>query len=450
MNLLSFAYALLVVASAAVFWAVPVRLRPYVLLGAAAVYCTIDGPIAGVAVLLCALLSWLAGLASLRRWKSARWIAVLAVLGPLSTVAVDKLVNSGVNPVGVQSVGVFSLSYFTFQAIAYAVDVRRNDVIPVSSPVTVINLVSFFPHLAAGPVMAPRRVLKQFDRLDRPPTAGRFAEGVELVIIGLVKKVALSAPFIELIKNLAITSSTQTLLVGLGSALAAYLDITAYLDIARGVGKFYGLELPVGFAQPLTRSRSITDYWRRWNIPLMSWFRNYVYRPIIERMPGRLGRVLGVGGVFLAAGLWHGITTFWVLWGVVTAALILADGQLGALGRTRSAAFRRQLRWIRRLVVPLYFFGMPMLSFPWERFDPANMGARASLATTSTADLLLSVALMAAFVVGIERYEHRRALEGESRVVIPTAGRGALWGLGCLVVVLFSAGQPGTFIYQGF
>jgi hypothetical protein len=152
----------------------------------------------------------------------------------------------------------------------------------------------------------------------------------------------------------------------------------------------------------------------------------------------------------LAAGLWHGLTAFWLLWGIATAALILVDGKLAAWGRAGSPGLRRQLRWIRRAAVPAYFFGMPMLAFPWSRFDADQIGPRASLLTTSTGDLLVSVAAMAVFVLSIERYEHRRAIEGEAQVVVPSVTRGLLWGLGVVSVVLASAGQPGTFIYQGF
>lgn len=450
MNLLSVDYLLLVVGSVVCFWVSPARFRPYVLVLAALAYCLYDGPTTAVMVVGSGLLAWLSGIANLRGWTNAKWLTVVAVVGPLSLVLATKILRPEVDLAELNAAQAFSFSYFAFQAIAYAVDVRRGDVTPASSPVDVVNLVSFFPHLAAGPVMAPRRMLPQLERFSRQLSAARVAEGVELVLLGLFKKVVLSGTFVELSTGVAAIGFWDRLIYGVGMVLAAYFDVTSYIDLARGVGKFFALELPVGFAQPLTRSRSITDFWRRWHIPMMAWFRTYVYRPILERAPSRYGRVLGVVAVFLATGFWHGLSTLWIAWGVVTAVLILVDEWAAGLMRRSAERWRSVIRVARRLSVPGYVFGLPITFVYWDGLSRNLNSARVATSPVSVMEMFVAVVVLAVAVLLVERYERRRAIGGESSVVVPSLARGVAWGLSLVCIVLSSAGPPSVFIYQGF
>jgi len=241
------------------------------------------------------------------------------------------------------------ISFFTFQAISYLVDVSRDDVPVESSPTRYALYAALFPHLIAGPIVRYRDLA---DRLgDRIITPDGFAEGVRRFVIGLGKKVLLA--------NTVATAADDifglpTAALGAGAAwlglacysLQIYFDFSGYSDMAIGLGKMFGFDFAENFRHPYAAA-SVTDFWRRWHMTLSSWLRDYVYIPLGGSRCSS-GRVLvNLVIVFVLCGLWHGAAWTFLVWGLWHGAFLVAE-RLG-LGRALEAA-PRPLRHVYTLL----------------------------------------------------------------------------------------------------
>lgn len=452
MNILSAQYALFVLIAAGTFWLVPRRWRAEHLAVASLVFVAALGPLAVLLLLLSVLGAWVAGIAVRDGWRHGRHLAAGSVVLSLvvffagkvaATLTVDlNFLNSTVLPTG--------FAFYTFQTIAYVVDVLRGTIAPEGNIVRLGAYVSFFPHLTAGPVLAPRRVLPQFgDRLGAA-TGPRLAEGFELILLGLFKKVVLADFAIQLAFVADTGDPVQRVGYYLLLPLAAFFDISGVLDLARGTGMFFGVNLPRSFAQPITRARSVSDYWRRWQIPLMTWFREYVFRPVSERVPDRFSMAAGILATFIAASLWHAVSLEWLAWGLLTASFVLADRLLqNALARRDPTVLARRFwRTVRRLGVFVYLIGTTWAVA--QLIDLEGIGASPAVRMrTETSDVVGTVLALTLALVVLDGYEHRRMLrEIEMR---PTVARGLAWGVALVGIVAFwDAGGFVPFIYEGF
>jgi D-alanyl-lipoteichoic acid acyltransferase DltB (MBOAT superfamily) len=451
-SILSLGFAAFVVVTATTFWLVPTGWRVRHLALSSVVFVAFLGPAAVLLLLASVGVAWTAGVAVRDDWPHGRLLAGASVAVSVAVFFAGKLVaaatveqnflNSTVLPAG--------FAFYTFQTIAYVVEVLRGRIEPEGDPVRLLAYAAFFPHLTAGPVLAPKRVLPQFGTRLEQARGPQVADGLEQVLLGLFKKVVLADFAFQHVLSADLDDPTQHLAVYLIVPLAAYFDISGVLDIARGVGRFYGLELPRSFAQPLTRARNVSDYWRRWQIPLLTWFREYVYRPVSSRLPGRLALPGGIAATFLAAGLWHAVAWQWLAWGGLTAAAVLADHLLqNALARRdlRRPA-RLAWRWFRRASVYVYVVGSSWAIGQLVRFD--ELGATpAARSGTPTADVLVVLVLLVVALLALDTYEHRRMVG--TTTVRPTPARGVAWGVAVVGIVAFwDAGGLAPFIYEGF
>jgi len=260
------------------------------------------------------------------------------------------------------------LAFYIFQVISYTVDIYRRELAPEPSLVLYASYVAFFPHLLAGPIVRARRLMPQMLNTPDAPDRVQLAEAFDLIFIGIFKKVAVADP----LRHVAAIPREGTVMVLLQlftSIVGAYFDIAGYIDIARGSAKLLGIDMPVNFAQPLTRSRNWTEFWRRWQMTVMAWFRDYVYRPLRGRSRATRRGVLGLFGTFLAAALWHGLSVGWVVWGILTATLMVLEQQVGhAIRRRRrasGAATWELPAWVRPVVSVTYVFACLALTLPW-------------------------------------------------------------------------------------
>lgn len=225
------------------------------------------------------------------------------------------------------------VSFFTFQALSYLVDVHRGVVKPQRSPFKFALYLSLFPQLIAGPIVRYADVASQID--GRQVTLSRVADGFRRFATGLGKKVLLAgslAPIANHAFDLA-PGELGTGLAWLGLAcysLQIYLDFSGYSDMAIGIGRMLGFEFLENFLHPYS-SRSVTEFWRRWHVSLSSWFRDYLYIPLGGNRRGRLRTGVNLVAVFLLCGLWHGAAWTFVLWGAWHGTLLVAE-RLG-LGR---------------------------------------------------------------------------------------------------------------------
>jgi len=230
------------------------------------------------------------------------------------------------------------ISFFTFQALSYVIDVYRRDVKAQKSLVNFSMYKALFPQLIAGPIVRYRDVAGQVE--NRTVTFGGFYSGVERFIIGLGKKVII-ANSVASIADQAFNAAPGGLSAGaawLGAvcyALQIYFDFSGYSDMAIGLGRMFGFDFLENFNYPYISS-TVREFWRRWHISLSTWFRDYLFIPLggSRAVPRRV--YLNLITVFLLCGLWHGASWTFVIWG-------LWHGVFLALERTGFGAFIERL-----------------------------------------------------------------------------------------------------------
>ncbi|MEZ5283667.1 MAG: MBOAT family O-acyltransferase [Vicinamibacterales bacterium] len=231
------------------------------------------------------------------------------------------------------------ISFYTFQALSYTVEVYWGHMKARRNPVDFALFVAFFPHLVAGPIMRATNLLVQVEEPRRWDT-NVARDAVLLIMWGFVKKLVV-ADNVGVIANRVFSHtdpSFEMLWAGVFAfAIQIYADFSAYSDIARGVARWFGFELILNFNHPYI-AHSPTDFWHRWHISLSTWFRDFVYIPLGGSRVPRLQRDANLLATFLISGLWHGASWNYVLWG-------LYHGLLLVVTRTIGAALRLPERW---------------------------------------------------------------------------------------------------------
>ena len=210
------------------------------------------------------------------------------------------------------------ISFFTFQAISYIIDVYRNETPAEKSIFPVALYISMFPQLLAGPIVRFRTIS---NALAAPKNdASQFSSGVRSFLIGLSQKVLLANTLtqsVDQIFSLPLSEIRFSLswLAAIGYTLQIYYDFAGYSNMAIGLGRMMGFELPQNFNYPYL-SQSITEFWRRWHITLSQWFRDYLYIPLGGNRKGAPRLYLNLLIVFFICGLWHGASYTFVAWGL--------------------------------------------------------------------------------------------------------------------------------------
>lgn len=381
-------------------------------------------------------------------WSAKKGVlcgAIAIVAAPLLAI---RLTSTGsefsrqiIAGVSVETIGV---AYFTLQAISFLLFVDRER--PVNPPAsqTVLYL-GFYPHAFAGPVLRPERFLPElaahthFD-------FGRFADGVLLVIFGLFKKRVFADGLVGGLQTIPqspslLSRSIVCLLLFAGT----YLDVSGYVDIARGLGKIFGLNIPVNFSAPLTRSRSIQNFWQRWQVTLMGWFRDHIYAPI-ARSRGSRNNLLALVVTFAAVAFWHGLSITWARWFIVVTVGVVLDHFIGRLGG-RSPDISRAVRIIRRVLVPIYVYVIAA-SIAWPAADQlAGLWRLHGTASQPIVPLIRLLLISAVCVAGLEELELRRdSRVGRRRRLLRTEC--VLGGL-MLVTLVLQIGTPARLLIYG-
>ena len=222
------------------------------------------------------------------------------------------------------------ISFYTFQAMSYVIDVYRNDTSVQKNPVYFGTYVALFPQLIAGPIVRYRDIADQLE--NRHENVAQFASGIKLFTVGLAKKVLLANQLIALWNVLRESSAANGVLgswVGIiAYTLHIYFDFGGYSDMAIGLGRMFGFEFLKNFDYPYI-SRSISEFWRRWHISLSTWFKEYVYIPLGGSRQGKKRTVLNVLTVFLLTGIWHGAGLGYFLWGMINGACNVIEKLIG-------------------------------------------------------------------------------------------------------------------------
>lgn len=210
------------------------------------------------------------------------------------------------------------ISFFTFQAMSYVIDYYRGDYPAEKNILNLALYISFFPQLIAGPIVKYRDIRTQIS--SREVTGGKTAEGIRRFIYGLGKKVIIANTIGLSVDNIyaidvAYVTGPMAWFAAIGYMMQIYYDFSGYSDMAIGLGKMFGFDIPENFQYPYL-SLSIREFWRRWHISLGSWFREYVYIPLGGNRRGLFFTVINTLIVFAVTGLWHGADATFVLWGL--------------------------------------------------------------------------------------------------------------------------------------
>ncbi len=216
------------------------------------------------------------------------------------------------------------ISFYTFQALSYSIDVYKGKIEPTRDIVQFFAYVSFFPQLVAGPIERSTSLLPQFGK-ERVFNYSDAVDGLRQMLWGFFKKIVVAdscALYVDQIYgNLGVHTGVQIMTATVLHAIQTYGDFSGYSDIAIGCAKLFGIKLMRNFATPFF-SRNLREFWQRWHISLMSWFRDYVYFPLGGSRCSRGRAVLNVFIVFILCALWHGASWTKVLWGVYYALLV--------------------------------------------------------------------------------------------------------------------------------
>jgi alginate O-acetyltransferase complex protein AlgI len=247
------------------------------------------------------------------------WTALMTALG-LPDLGFDLAFRIGL-PLGI--------SFYTFHSMSYAIDVYRGHAQAIRNFVDFACFIAMFPQLVAGPILRFSAMAGQLQQ--REHTLTRFARGVAFFSVGLAKKVLLANPCGKVADTVFDAASATTLDAWYGVvayAFQIYFDFSGYSDMAIGLGLMLGFVLAKNFDSPY-RSQSITEFWRRWNISLSSWLRDYLYVPLGGNHLGARRTYVNLAIVMLLGGLWHGAAWNFVIWGGLHGGLLAFERAFG-------------------------------------------------------------------------------------------------------------------------
>lgn len=212
------------------------------------------------------------------------------------------------------------ISFYTFQQIAYLVDIYRGDAKPYGL-LQYASFITFFPTISSGPIAFHSELIPQFlDPLRKKLSFVNLSRGCYAFSLGLAKKVLLADTLSKVVSvgysNITELNSYSTVIVMLCYSLQIYFDFSGYCDMALGIAKMLNLDLPINFNSPY-KAASIVEFWDRWHMTLTRFFTRYIYIPLGGSRRGQIRTVLNIMIVFFISGLWHGASWTFVLWGVL-------------------------------------------------------------------------------------------------------------------------------------
>lgn len=461
----SLAFAVFLPTVVILYWVIPARYRPILLLAASYVfYGWWD-----VRFLSLILLSTVVDFAMAHRIHSTgdagrrkKWLLVslIANLGLLGFFkywgffvdsAATALASLGLEA-NVPTLRVLlpvGISFYTFQTLSYVIDVYRRKMEPERSLVQFALFVAFFPQLVAGPIERARHLLPQLQNL---PTSRRQIDwsGSGLLILrGLFRKVVIAdgvAPLVNEVFAAPGTYGSITVAMGvIAFSLQIYGDFAGYTDIARGTARLFGVDLMENFRAPYL-SRSFSEFWRRWHISLSTWLRDYLYIPLGGNRGGQWQTFRNLMITMLLGGLWHGAAWGFVVWGGLHGVYLAVE---------RWVAQRHRTGGYRAVRLPAAIvFGVVTLT--WIPFRASTLTGAADVlealfgpvSGAQLASAPLVVGLMALATLAIDKAD----LEGRVDPVAgsPTFVRGLAYGGAMVAAILFASVTAVPFIYFQF
>lgn len=481
MNIISLGFLAFVLLTAAVYYLLPLKLRPFWLL-AASLFFYIYADIRYLLFLLASILSCYAGARAIQgRTGRKKFVLLLVLLFNLGLLACVKFLPYSLNLLGLvlgrelpqpRLLVPLGISFYTLQALSYLIDVYRGEIRCERRLWSFALYMSFFPIIMQGPICRYSQLSPQLSsphRLDYR----QLKFGAQLMLWGFFKKLVIAdrAGLLvnQVFDNYEAYAGLSVFLAMCLYTFQLYADFSGCVDISRGVSGMLGISLPDNFRRPLF-SQSIQEFWRRWHISLSSWFRDYVYIPLGGNRKGQFRKHLNVLLVFALSGIWHGVGMNYLFWGLLHGVYQVT----GALSRRPREAVLRRLglsRNSRALTLPRQLFCFLLVSFAFLFFRapglragmhmaramflgswlPQPVGALFSLGLDRPDMLVLAVSL--ALLLAVSLIQERQSLrELISRQRLPL--RWALYLLCLFAVLIFGIYGPGydsaQFIYMNF
>lgn len=347
------------------------------------------------------------------------------------------------------------ISFYTFQTMAYTIDVYRGQLAARKSILDVALYVSFFPQLVAGPIMRGGTLLPQFAE-EHHPNSERILSGVMLVTWGLLKKVFVADPMGAIVDQVYGTAAMPASAAEFGSgalllatyafAVQIYCDFSAYSDIAIGSGRILGFRLMKNFDSPYL-STTIREFWRRWHISLSTWLRDYLYIPLGGSRGSKLRTYVNLALTMLLGGLWHGANWTFVVWGALHGIYLAGERFLG-IDRLDRSKMGLVEKWVRGIIV----FHLVCLAWVFFRCSTMEQAFEIIARIVTLADgrgvshaPLAALAILLA--VQIAKY---RADFASIALRFPNTTRWALYGCAVLLGIALAGAQSPEFIYFQF
>lgn len=318
------------------------------------------------------ILNWFIGIGIYKYEKYRKVLLALGVIGDLIILGYFKYANFVVDTINsVLGREAFmpphillpiGISFFTFQAISYVVDVYRKDTEPSQNIINVALYIAYFPQLIAGPIVKYKEINEQI--IDRTVTMDGVAIGFRRFIYGLSKKVIISnivGKSVDMIFDLDISQvGFKTAWIGIILyGLQLYNDFSGYSDIAIGLGKMFGFDIPENFNYPYM-SKSITEIWRRWHISLGTWFREYVYIPLGGSKKGNIRTAVNLVIVFALTGFWHGSSFSYLFFGFYMGVIMVIERFW-------------LLKYLKRFKFISWFYAITLFNFGYAIFRINNL-----------------------------------------------------------------------------
>ena len=253
----------------------------------------------------------------------ARTVIILMLIYNLSVLFIFKYLNfvCGIFGLDISDWNItlpIGISFYTFQAISYVIDVYRRQGQVQKNPLNVALYIAFFPQLIAGPIVRYQTIAEQIE--NRKESWDDFSKGTECFIIGLSKKLILANSFAPIADyafgHIPELSGGAAWIGAVCYTFQIYFDFAGYSDMAIGLGKMFGFQFLGNFRYPYL-SASVSEFWRRWHISLGSWFRDYVYIPLGgSRVRTKTRLIWNLFLVWALTGIWHGANSTFLLWGL--------------------------------------------------------------------------------------------------------------------------------------
>ncbi len=293
------------------------------------------------------------------------------------------------------------ISFYTFQAMSYVIDVYRGKVKSNRNIVNFAAYITMFPQLIAGPIVRYKTIEKELR--DRKVTVDDFYDGIIRFTIGLGKKVLIANNVAMLFREITTIeagklSTSMAWLAVLAFTIQIYFDFSGYSDMAIGMGRMLGFHFLENFDYPY-ESKSITEFWRKWHISLSTWFKEYVYIPLGGNRKGARRQIINIFIVWALTGLWHGASWNFVAWGLYYAILLVIEKLFLQKFLDKLPAIIGRIYAIIAFVIGWGIFVLDDLKYPKQFIEALTFRAGQGLLDKHTAYLLINFALV--LIVGI-------------------------------------------------